>query len=64
VSLKATNHWFVDRTELDEHRQTAAHKRACGICGEMSDTRDVVKSCFYSHLVYISDTTTASRGQV
>jgi len=54
---------FVDRNELYEHRQTA-HKRACGICGEMSDTRDVAKSCFYSHIVYISDTSTASGGQV
>jgi len=55
---------FIDRTELVEHRQTTTHQRGCGICGEMSDTRDVAKSCFYSHLVYIGDTSTASGGHI
>ncbi len=45
---------FVDRRELDEHRLTV-HLLTCGICGEMSNTRDEVKSCFFSHLVYITD---------
>jgi len=48
---------FVDRRELDEHRLTV-HFLECGICGEMSNTRDEVKSCFFSHLVYVSDWST------
>jgi len=43
----------VDRKELAEHRLAAVHLLGCGICGEMSDTRDGVKSCFFSHLVYV-----------
>jgi len=40
--------------ELDEHR-LAVHWLGCGICGEMSDTKDGSKSCFFSHLVYVND---------
>jgi len=53
--------FIIYSDQLDEHRKTA-HSRGCGICGEMSDTRDVAKSCFYSHLVYISDTSAGSGG--
>jgi len=44
---------FVDRREFDEHRLTV-HLLGCGICGEMSNTRDEVKSCFFSHLAYVN----------
>jgi len=43
---------YVYRKELNEHRQTV-HLLGCGICGEMSNTRDEVKSCFFAYLVYV-----------
>ena len=46
--------FFFIRKDLDEHN-LAVHMLTCGICGEMSNTRDEVKSCFFSHLVYITD---------
>jgi len=38
------------REQLDEQRLTA-HNRGCGICGEMYDTRDEIKSCFFNHSI-------------
>ena len=45
---------FVDREDLEEQRLTV-HLLACGICGDIFNTRDEAKSCFFSHLVYITD---------
>ena len=43
-----------NREELHEHRLNV-HLLTCRICGEMSNTRDEVKSRFFSHLVYITN---------
>ena len=43
----------ADKEYLNVHKQTV-HVLACGICGVVSNTRDEVKSCFLSHLVYIT----------
>ena len=45
------------KREFDEHRLTV-HLMTCGICGEMSNTRDEDKtcrnkSCFYSYFNHI-----------
>ena len=54
-SSKNNNPYFFEhRKELDEHRQNV-DLLTCGICGKMSNTKDEVKSCFFSHLVYITD---------
>ena len=44
----------VHRRELHDHIQSV-HLSGCGICGEMFNTRDEVKPCFFSHLVFITD---------
>jgi len=52
LSMKYLHRFYVDRRELEEHGQTV-HLLGCGICGEMYDTRDGAKTCFFFHLVYI-----------
>jgi len=39
---------FVDRRELDEHREMV-HKFGCGSCGKTFSTRDRSKSCYDEH---------------
>ena len=44
----------VNREKLYEHIQSVYLSR-CGICGEMFNARHKAKSCFFTHLVYITD---------
>jgi len=61
--LLKTTPLFVDRSVLDKHRLTV-HLLGCGICREMSSTRDEIKTCFFFHLVYINDWSTTLIGAV